>query len=165
MVVVSDPDLSWAVTKAALVVVSALASVVCLAWAGGRKAFPSESQEQQVEKKTTDSRPLSSARPGANWPYGGEVAPKVLGPIRKVLVAEFYLANSPLHYGRDSEVSVQLSAQSPCKSLRAAQKLCPKLEFIFLRQTSWRAEKVCRPVHNDTHQSRPRLCSTAVIRP
>jgi hypothetical protein len=94
MVVVSDPDLSWAVTKAALVVVSALASVVCLAWAGGRKAFPSESQEQQVGEKTTDSMPLSSARPrDANWPYGGEVAPRVLGPIRKVLVAEFYLAN------------------------------------------------------------------------
>jgi hypothetical protein len=94
MVVVSDPDLSWAVTKAALVVVSALASVVCLAWAGGRKAFPSESQEQQVEEKATDSRPLSRARPrDADWPYGGEVAPRVLGPIRKVLVAGLYLAN------------------------------------------------------------------------
>ena len=94
MVVVSDPDLSWAVTKAALVAVSALASVVCLAWAGGRKAFLRESQEQQVEEKTTDSRRLSRARPrDANWPYGGEVAPRVLGPIHKVLVAEFYLAN------------------------------------------------------------------------
>jgi hypothetical protein len=94
MVVVSDPDLSWAVTKAALVVVSALTSVVCLAWAGGRIAFPSESEEQRVEEKTTDSRPSSRARPrDANWPYGSEVAPRILGPIRKVLVAEFYLAN------------------------------------------------------------------------
>ena len=94
MVVVSDPDLSWAVTKAALVVVSALASVVCLAWAGGTIAFPSESEEQQVEEKTTDSRPSSRARPrDANWPYGSKVAPKVLSLIRKILVAEFYLAN------------------------------------------------------------------------
>jgi hypothetical protein len=93
MVVVSDPDLSWAVTKAALVVVSAFASVVCLAWAGGRKAFPNESAKRQVEETAT-SRPLSRARPtGANWPYGGEVAPGVLGSTRKVLVAEFYLAN------------------------------------------------------------------------
>jgi hypothetical protein len=94
MVVVSDPNLSWAVTKAALVVVSALASVVCLAWAGGRIAFPSESKDQWVEEKTTDSRPSSRARPrDANWPYGSEVAPRVLSLIRKVLVAEFYLAN------------------------------------------------------------------------
>ena len=92
MVVVSDPDLSWAVTKAALIVVSAFASVVCLTWAGGRKAFSSESEKQQVEE--TSSRPLSRARPrDANGPYGGEVAPGVLAPIRKVLVAEFYLAN------------------------------------------------------------------------
>jgi hypothetical protein len=94
MVLVSDPDLSWAITKAALVVVSALTSVVCLAWAGGRIAFPSESEEQRVEEKTTDSGPSSRARPrDANWPYGSEVAPRVLCPIRKVLVAEFYLAN------------------------------------------------------------------------
>ena len=93
MVVVSDPDLSWAVTKAVLVVVSAFASVLCLAWTGGRKAFPSESEKQPVEE-TASSRPLSRAAPrAANWPYRGEVVPGVLGPIRKVLVAEFYLAN------------------------------------------------------------------------
>jgi hypothetical protein len=75
MVVVSDPDLSWAVTKAVLVVVSAFASVLCLAWTGGRKAFPSESEKQPVEE-TASSRPLSRARPrNANGRYGGEVAP------------------------------------------------------------------------------------------
>jgi hypothetical protein len=84
MVVVSDPNLSWAVTKAALVVVSALASVVCLAWAGGRIAFPSESEEQWVEEKTTDSRPSSRARPrDANWPYGSEIAPRVFRGCNK----------------------------------------------------------------------------------
>ena len=160
MVVVSDPDLSWAVTKAVLVVVSAFASVLCLAWTGGRKAFPSESEKQQVEK--TSSRSLSRARPrDANGPYGGEVAPGVLGPIREVLVAEFYLANiaSAPRKRLRSVTSVQLSAPSPCKSLRTAQKLHREAEF-FLRQTSCLAERVCRPVHHDTYQclARPSEC-------
>jgi hypothetical protein len=77
MVVLSDPDLSWAVTKAELVVASAFALVVCLTWAGGRKAFPSESKKQQEE--TASSRLLSNACPGdTNGPYGGEVAREVL---------------------------------------------------------------------------------------
>jgi hypothetical protein len=112
MVVVSDPDLSWAVTKAALVVVSAFASVVCLAWVGGRKAFPSESEKQQVEE-TAGSWPCRPGPRDANWSPGGEVEPGVLGPIRKVLIAEFYPSNiTSAPRKRPRTVAVQVSKNS-----------------------------------------------------
>jgi len=40
MYIVEDPILSWAVTKAFLIVVSGFGSILGLAWAGSRKIFP-----------------------------------------------------------------------------------------------------------------------------
>ena len=35
-----DTDISWAITKAFLIVASAVASVLCLAWIATRNIFP-----------------------------------------------------------------------------------------------------------------------------
>jgi len=40
MCIVEDPVLSWAVTKAFVIVVAGFGSVLGLAWAGSRKMFP-----------------------------------------------------------------------------------------------------------------------------